>query len=93
MTGNSKEIFRQALAEALTDARKKLNISIAELAKQSGEQHKTIVSIEGGKVCSLHHALWMKRILGIDISKVIEKIEGTQYGKKAIKPKTLDDFL
>jgi predicted transcriptional regulator len=93
MIGNQKELFRLTLGAALTDARKRLNMSIAELAKQSGEQHKTIVSIEGGKVCSLHHALWMKSILGINVSEVIDSIEGKQDEKKAIKCRTIDDFL
>jgi predicted transcriptional regulator len=93
MIDNQQERFRKALGAALTDARKRLNISIPQLSKSSGEQHKTIVSIESGNVCSMHHILWMREILGIDINKVIKDSEGIQYEQKAKKFRTIDDFI
>lgn len=73
MTTKEKESFYASLAHRLTVARQRCNISIAQLALRSGEQYKTIQDIESGKVkCSLHHAVWMKSILGLDIFTVIE---------------------
>lgn len=71
MIDNYKKFYIK-VGKRLTVARQRRNISIAQLAKRSGEQNKTIRSIEAGNVCSLHHAVWMKSILGIDLNEIME---------------------
>lgn len=73
--------FYKAVGKCLTDTRKRRNMTVAHLAQISGEQHKTIKSIEEGRPLSMHHAVWMKKILGIDINKIIENMEGDENGK------------
>jgi predicted transcriptional regulator len=72
MIKKKQNSFYEAVGKALTKERTRRRMSIADLVKASGEQHKTITSIEGGSVCSLHHLVWMKSILGLDINNIIE---------------------
>jgi ribosome-binding protein aMBF1 (putative translation factor) len=72
MIKEQQESFYRAVGKALTIARTHRNMSIAALATKSGEQHKTIRSIEAGNVCSLHHTVWMKSILGLELTKIIK---------------------
>ncbi len=46
--------------------------TIAQLAREAGEQIKTIQCIESGKCHSMHHLVWMNDILSIDTSDIIE---------------------
>lgn len=78
MNKEDQKSFYARVGRALTDARKRRNMSIATLSKQSGEQYKTIQDIEAGRVCSLHHVVWMSRVLGIDINEIAR--EGKQSG-------------
>jgi len=78
MIKEQQETFYKAIGKALTYARKRRNISIAQLAKLSGEQNKTIRYIENGSVCSLHHAAWMIEILGMNINDIIEGMDNEE---------------
>lgn len=63
--------FYSYVGRELTLARQRRNISITKLAQLSGEQHKTIKSIEDGlQRCSLHHAVWMRSLLGLDLNEL-----------------------
>lgn len=93
MLKENQEKFYIAAGKALTKAREKRNISIARLSQVSGEQNKTIRSIEAGRPCSLHHIIWMDKVLGIklaDIISIMESMEGTN-GKE--ETSRLDDLI
>jgi hypothetical protein len=81
MIKKDQEKFYSAIGKALTVARQRRNMSIASLATKSGEQYITIVSIESGKVCSLHHTVWMKSILGLDVNKINMEGKGDKESK------------
>jgi transcriptional regulator with XRE-family HTH domain len=83
MIKEQQEKFYAMVGKYLTTARKRRNMSVQELAKKSGEQNKTVRWIEDGNTCSLHHILWMSRILKIDINNIIEDIEG-KYEQETI---------
>ena len=69
MIKKEQNSFYKHVGRQLTLARQRANISISSLAHRSGEQHKTIKSIEDGSFrCSLHHAVWMNSILGLDLN-------------------------
>lgn len=74
--------FYKLVGQRLTTERKRRNMTIAQLSTKSGEQNKTIRSIEAGSVCSLHHAVWMKSILGIDLNEILSIMEGKYHGEE-----------
>lgn len=76
MTKQDQDKFYSLVGRALQVARQRRNMSIAQLSKSSGEQHKTIRGIEAGKPHNLHHAVWMKNILGLDLNNIIRDMEG-----------------
>jgi ribosome-binding protein aMBF1 (putative translation factor) len=87
-----QEIFYNNVGRILTSARLRKSISIAELAKLSGEQNKTIRFIEKGNCCSLHHLVWMTKILNIDLAKFIKDSEG-KNAKKSYEGESLADII
>lgn len=88
MNENQRKSFYLKVGKLLTVTRQQCNISIAQLAQRSGEQYKTIQSIEEGKIkCSLHHALWMKSVLGLDLSKLLLE------GKNEQRNHGIDDLI
>ncbi len=91
MTKEMQQSFYKAVGKALTAARQQRNITVAELVRKSGEQHKTINSIESGNVCSLHHLVWMVQILGLDITKItMERGDNEQENQRG---NSLDDII
>jgi len=84
MTRHEQEIFYSKVARALTEARKNASMDIPRLVKLSGEQYKTIQSIESGKGCSFHHIVWMRSIFNIDVNSIFMDLEGNN-DKKEIK--------
>lgn len=82
--------FYAALGRVLTDARKHRNMTITDVVKLSGEQFKTIQSIEQGKPCSLHHIKWMREILGISFGTVIDE---SYLRGSSEKENRVDDFI
>lgn len=92
MTKKEQERFYKYVGRKLTLARTRRNITIAELAKLSGEQYKTISFIEKGKCCSLHHLVWMSRILNINLAKFIKEYEGN-HEQESYTAKGLGDII
>lgn len=76
MIKQDQDKFYALVGRALQVARQRRNMSVAQLSTASGEQHKTIKGIESGKLHSLHHAVWMKNILGLDLNVIIRDMEG-----------------
>lgn len=83
MTKQNQEKFYGLVGRALQIARQRRNMSITQLSSLSGEQHKTIRGIESGKPHSLHHVVWMKNILGIDVNGIIRDMEGGHHGEES----------
>jgi ribosome-binding protein aMBF1 (putative translation factor) len=85
MIKEEQKSFYDAVGKLLTSARRHRTMSIAQLSKLSGEQIKTIQSIESGKGCSLHHLVWMKDILNIDLRDITytEGISGEEESSGA----------
>lgn len=81
MTKEDQKTFYAVLGKALTSARQRRSMSIAELSKLSGEQNKTIRYIEKGNCCSFHHMVWMHRIFGMNFGKILKEFEG-KYEQK-----------
>lgn len=92
MTKEQQQSFYKAVGKALTASRQQRNITIAELARKSGEQYKTINSIESGSVCSLHHLVWMVQILGLDITKITME-RGEDNEQEIKRGASLDDII
>ena len=92
MTKEQQQSFYKQVGKALTASRQQRNITIAELARKSGEQYKTINSIESGSVCSLHHLVWMVQILGLDITKIITQ-RGEDNEQEIKRGASLDDII
>lgn len=92
MTRDNQEKFYKLVGQACQVARERRRITITQLEKLSGEQHKTIRSIESGRPHSLHHAVWMKNILGIEINNIIRDMEGKDHGKENIYV-SIKDFI
>ena len=88
MNKKDQETFYKIVGKALTSARTRRNMSIAELSRVSGEQNKTIRFIEKGNCCSLHHIVWMTEIFGMNFSKIIKDFERKHEQKKSI-----EDFI
>lgn len=84
MKKEDQDKFYVLVGRTLQVARQRRNMSIAQLATSSREQHKTIRAIESGKPHSLHHAVWMKNILGLDLNSIVRDMEGIS-GKEEIK--------
>jgi ribosome-binding protein aMBF1 (putative translation factor) len=93
MKKEDQKSFYLKVGKRLTDARRHRNMSIAQLAKQSGEQNKTIRWIEAGNVCSLHHAVWMSSILGIDITEIITEGSSGEEEYTRVAVYGLDDLI
>jgi len=105
MIKSEQDIFYLKVGQALTEARKKRNMSFADLAKASGEQNKTIRSIEAGKVCCLHHYVWLSGLLGVDFNEICLSIHGgdneqKEFNKakwqeyiKDVGPQSIDDLI
>ena len=74
MTKTDQNIFYKAFGACIKSERICRGITIANLAKESLEQNKTIRHIESGKRCSMHHLVWAERILDITMNVVIEYI-------------------
>lgn len=92
MTRVNQELFYKKVGQACQVARERRRITITQLEKLSGEQHKTIRSIESGRPHSLHHAVWMKNILGIDLNDIIRDMEGKDHGKENVNVR-IEDFI
>jgi ribosome-binding protein aMBF1 (putative translation factor) len=92
MTKEDQVKFYALVGRALQVARQRRNMSIAQLSTKTGEHHGTIRSIEAGKPHSLHHAVWMKNILGIDINTIIKDMEGNN-GQGNDRGVSLKDFI
>jgi ribosome-binding protein aMBF1 (putative translation factor) len=77
MIKQKQDEFYKLVGRALQVARQQRRMSIADLSNASGEQHKTIKGIESGTAqISMHHAVWMKNILGLDLNAIIRDMEG-----------------
>lgn len=92
MIKKRQESFYKMVGKALTSARQRRSMSIAELAKISGEQNKTIRFIEKGNCCSLHHIVWMTEIFGMNFSKILKEFEG-KYEEESNKKRIIDDII
>ncbi len=97
MIKQKQDEFYELVGRTLQVARQRRNMSVAELCTASGEQHKTIRGIEEGRPTSLHHAVWMMNILGIDLNAVIrDHMEGNNgKGNEEINGAIfrLEDFI
>lgn len=94
MKKNDQVRFYKIVGKALTSVQKRRSITIAGLADRAGEQYKTIDSIGSGSVCSLHHAVWMFTVLGIDLNDIIrEYMEGDNHGEEISRVVTADDLI
>lgn len=92
MTREDQGKFYALVGRALQVARQRRNMSIAQLSTASGEQHKTIRGIESGTAqVSLHHAVWMKKILGVDLNAIIGDMEGNNGKDK--RSFRVEDFI
>jgi ribosome-binding protein aMBF1 (putative translation factor) len=89
MIKKEQERFYRSVGKALTAARQRRMISIADLSKLSGEQYKTIKCIEQGQVCSLHHIVWMTELLGINFKNIIKDFGGEDEQEV----KRIDDLI
>jgi ribosome-binding protein aMBF1 (putative translation factor) len=92
MIRKEQERFYKMVGKALTSARQRRNISIAELAKLSGEQNKTIRYIEKGNCCYLHHLVWMSELLDINFAKIVKDFE-RGHGKKSKESFDIKDII
>jgi len=72
-------VRRERLASGLT---------VGQLARNVGEQHKTIKHIESGKPFSMHHMVWMRNELGISFDNLNRYTESTHD-----EIKTISDLL
>ena len=70
MIKSEQTIFYKNLGSLVTRQREAVGLTIAQLARESGEQNKTIRCIEQGRPCSMHHIEWMSAILGVDLNSV-----------------------
>lgn len=91
MSAEQHAAFYKSLGRALTVARERRRLSIAQLSSVSGQHHKTIRGIEAGNPTSMHHLLWMKRELGIDVNDVIARSMEGMSGKE--KRSGLDELV
>lgn len=87
----NQEKFYALVGRTCQVARQRRNMSIAQLCTASGEQHKTIRGIESGNPHSLHHAVWMKNVLGIDLNSIIRDMEGNHGNETAVF--RVEDFI
>jgi len=71
MKKENQNKFYKALGSMVTQARNKEGMTVAGLAKATGEQYKTIASIEKGKPCSMHHLSWMTEVLNLDLTGLV----------------------
>jgi predicted transcriptional regulator len=92
MIKKRQESFYRTVGKALTSARTRRNMSIAELAKLSDEQNKTIRAIEKGSCCSLHHIVWMTEIFGMNFVKIVKEFEG-KYEQEISARQAIDDII
>ena len=65
MIKSEQNAFYKALGSLVKSRRQNSGMSIAHLAKASGEQNKTIRHIEDGNACHMHHLVWMDDLLNI----------------------------
>jgi predicted transcriptional regulator len=92
MIKKRQETFYKTVGKALTSARQRRSMSIAELSKLSGEQYKTIRFIEKGNCCSLHHIVWMTEIFGMNFNKILKEFEG-KYEQENREDFAIDDII
>jgi hypothetical protein len=89
-----QEIFYARVGRVLTDMMKQKNISIGEIKRISGEQDITIRRILNGKCCSLHHMVWMRNILGINLNEIISNdTEGSHGEAEGIVDVKIEDII
>jgi hypothetical protein len=81
MTQSNQNKFYHLVGRALTVAMQRRSMNITQLSSKSGEHHKTIRGIMEGRAHSLHHAVWMRNILGLDINTIISDMEGSHHGE------------
>ena len=98
MKSNEQKKFYAAVGKACQTARKNRNMTIAGLANKSGEQHKTIVMIEKGNCHSMHHAVWMRSVLGLDINEILKKYMEGNSGEEVeirfrVRERSIDDYI
>lgn len=92
MDKTQQDKFYKALGRALQVARQRRRISITRLEQLSGEQHKTLNSIEAGRPCYFHHAVWMAHNLGLDINQILRDMEGENHGERHTHIR-IEDFI
>ena len=82
MKKKDQELIYDAVGKALTEYMKEKKIKPSAVARISGEQFNTISGILNGKVCSLHHIVWMSK-LGINVSEIVLKaMSGSDENEK-----------
>lgn len=74
MIKENQNKFYKLLGALVTQQRSAKGMSISQLARESGEQYKTIKSIELGRPCSMHHIGWMQDVLEVQF----ENMEGSK---------------
>ncbi len=65
--------FYKSLGSLITRQRIAKCLSISQLAREAGEQYKTIRNLEAGRPCSMHHIGWMQDVLGIQFDDMEEE--------------------
>ncbi len=89
MTTEQRKTFYLLVGKALTSARQQRNMTIADVSRLVDEQYITIKSIEQGKVCSLHHFVWMVEHFGLNFENIVEEMR-EQHDKRIEK---VDDLI
>lgn len=85
--------FYKEVGRRLTAARKRRNMTVYQLEKLCGEQHKTIRSIEEGRPCSLHHLVWMQNIFNINFSEIFVNMEDKRGDKNEEGINSLEELI
>lgn len=95
MIDEEQKNFYALVGRALTVARQRRSISVAQLSQRSGEHHKTIRGIEAGRPFYAHHTVWMREVLGLEINIVKSEIIEGKHEHEEIKQgsRSLNDYL
>jgi transcriptional regulator with XRE-family HTH domain len=99
MNKTDQKIFYKAFGACVQHERVRVGLTINQLAKESGEQNKTIRHIESGERVSMHHMIWAGRVLNITYDIVLhyinsnyrELVNGEENIKEGIQ--SLSDFI
>lgn len=89
-----KKKFYEEFGARIKTARERKNLTLADVARLSGEQYHTIDRIEFGKAFTAHQLIWMREILDLSIDEVLletkcfaQSREETKEQKETIKSK------